>query len=122
MISTASFMGQVCSIVRKTMAITASGDQTVTTATTTGVACCVQSASSSEALAEQRESGQEVLDVYFLSGADVKFGDYLMFTSGVNAAKATTDKFEIISEPVDDGGESAYIRVLARRVAGRPPV
>lgn len=80
----------------------------------TGVACVFQVVKASQRM--QPESGETEYDVYFEYSASqsITYGNELSAVGG-----KTSQTFRVITEPEDDAGEQAYLRVRAQHVTGR---
>lgn len=118
MLSTASFLIASCNITSKTQAISSANYEqgNSLSVSITSTACAVQSIRAFEMSQASREAGAQEFDVYFPAGTTVGVGDRL--TTFTNTFLGSGDVLEVISPAIDDAGEQAYIRVVARLVRG----
>lgn len=121
MISTLSFLNSSCIIGNKAQALASNYEQTSTwTNALTATPCAVQALRVWEVSQDGREAGAQEFDVYFAPGTTIRNGDQLNSFSGA-CGLGSTDVLEVISSQADDGGENAYVRVLARQIKGSDP-
>lgn len=123
--SIADFLNKTCTIKRSTPSKSTTMGNTKYTYSdaATGVPCCVQTRKAWQQF-EPAQAGVTEYDVYF---------EYFTPDSSVTAQPKNTDRLVSItglanmslalaSDPIDDSGEGAYIRFIARQVTGEAGV
>lgn len=111
--SVASMLIQTCTVVRTTAGkSTVTGSTTYSESSTTGVPCNAQVVRADQR-EFPREAGQTEYHVYFAYGTDVVAGDKLTTITGL-----TNVQLAVQSNPIDDSGRGAYMRVVALHVQG----